>query len=98
MPSNLRFFIFGIAVAFMVGAALLLGNGWHLPGWGTYALAGLVVCSAYLFRRRRPTGQPAEDPNTLRPGSRRWARAMYHNGWIDIAELDAYYRNHPHEN
>jgi|SRR5208282_1074362 len=70
--------------------------------------AGAVTRMPGVFRHvtANPNEKPAtraafaeEAPSNTRPryGSRRYARAMYHNGWITIEELSRFYDEHPED-
>ncbi len=70
-------------------------------------IAAVVVSGALVvYARARAVTPPPSTPapalvpespegSTPRFGSRRWARMLYHNGLIDLAELNAFYAQHP---
>ena len=88
--SNLRFYAAGIALAVAAGATLLLRHG-TLPQWALYLAALLLVAAAGKLYFRKPIVPTTRlDPNT-----RRYARAMYHNGYISMEELVQFYVSHP---
>jgi hypothetical protein len=66
--------------------------------------AGLI---ALRMRRSAPPAAPlpkkpefvpeAPEGSVPRPGSRRWARALYYNQLIGMDELNAFYASHPED-
>lgn len=110
MQDVARFMAFGTAVACMVGAAMVRYH-FTLPTWQLFLTAGLIaLVFAGLWGvrpiKRAATPNPddlpkwiAKNPDNTFPrvGSRRWARAQYHSGNIDIAELNQFYAEHPED-
>jgi hypothetical protein len=104
----LRFFTFGIALAGIIGAYAVTHQR-PAPRWAVYLIAAVVVAiSARWFGlpllRRPVTPNPEAGVNIGQtpprtalpaPGSRRWARALYHNGVISIEELVSFCASHP---
>ena len=105
MNSLPKFFATGVALATVIGAGILRYRI-QAPYWMLLLITVFIVAFAGLvfypqLAKRvfyRPTPNPdAADLQTPRAGTRRWARMMYHNGLIDIEELNRYYENHPEE-
>jgi heme O synthase-like polyprenyltransferase len=55
----------------------------------------LIVAIAWRLFGRKPA--PLKQLGGLDPNSRKWARAMYHNGLISLEELNSFYLTHPEE-
>jgi hypothetical protein len=99
-----KFMGFGTAVAFIIGAAQYLGHR-PLPVWATFVMAALIVAFSALvwgvdtvrrFKRPKPATGPVDPYSSpARYGSRRWSRAMYHNGIISMEELNKFYAGTP---
>ena len=70
-------------------------------------ITSLIVVLASWLRHVRKVQQLTPEKQTFvpeaptgsipRPGSRRWARALYHNNIIDLEELNAFYVQHPED-
>ena len=74
----------GLVAAYAVGFSPAIT---HL--WFRVAITSLVVAIAWRLFYRKP---PVKDQQT-----RAWARAMYHNGFISIEELNQFYLTHPED-
>ncbi len=96
-----RFFLYGLAVAAGFGAAMAV-TGRPIPTAATFICgAGIVALAALLSgldtvkRFKQPTWVPeAVEGSVPRYGSRRWARACFHNGIISLEELNQFYATH----
>lgn len=100
-----KFFLTGIALATVIGCGILRFRA-DVPYWFLLFLALLVTifCGVVFLPRiakpvkYKPSPNPdAQDLQMPKAGTRRWARMMYHNGLIDIEELNRYYQSHPEE-
>lgn len=97
MNRMTRTWLFASALAIVVGT-LTLRFAPGLFGYGAVTLAAstIVAAACYLFYRQPK--KPTADPNAVQPFTRKWARAMYHNGFISLEELVQFYAEHPEEN
>jgi hypothetical protein len=106
----LKFAAIGTASALGLGASARFVFHPALPYWLDVVIATVVVaisarvCAVPLWTRPvTPNPEvnvwvPEADPATHpRYNSRRWARAMYHNGIITIDELARFYVEHPED-
>lgn len=103
MQDVFRFVASGTAVALVIGAAVLRWNI-TVPTWVLLAITTLVVVASAALWGVRPFRRPITPNPEARPfsdqprvGSRRWARAMFHNGLISIGELDDLYQRVPED-
>ena len=82
-----RAYIFGASLAVIMGCIT-----WGLPirhdmRWLLALAVSLIAWR--LFRRK------VASKRGVRPGTRKWARCLYHNGIISIGELNEFYLTHP---
>lgn len=79
--------ILTVIVATVVGLLVIFGAA-HL---------GRVSHNPLLLEENKQPVVVPEAPEGTKPryGSRRWARMLYYNGLIDLAELNAFYVQHP---
>lgn len=72
---------------------LALPVSWYVVGY--FAPSSRARRSAV---KAAATFVPEAEAGTVpRPGSRRWARALYHNQMITMEELDSFYYSHPED-
>lgn len=90
-----------IALSFLVGA-VIAKTQFALNVPKMLLVSAAIVWLAYLVLSGAPKKKAApkfvpEAPADSMPRyeSRRWARAIYHNGYITLAELQAFYATHP---
>ena len=103
----LRFVGFGLALAIMAGYCLPEST----PSWFLWFVATAVVGVSWALSglsilrwpvTRNPEDRPAwaalsPEKSVPRYGSRRCARALYHNGVISIEELATFCAQHPED-
>ena len=96
-----RFFLYGLAIAAGYGVAMVVSSR-PVPTLATLVIgAGIVALAAMLSgvdtvkRFKQPTWVPeAAEGSVPRYGSRRWARACFHNGIISLEELNQFCATH----
>ncbi len=104
-PKLFEFFLAGIAMAFLVGAVLVVRQA-AMSTSHMLVAAAIITALAYFIlmpqskphKPKAPVWVPEAEAGTVpRHGSRRWARANYHSGIISIEELNAFYVTHPED-
>ena len=55
---------------------------------------GIVLLSWWFFGHKRGP-QPVDYGGPVIPGTRRWARTLYHNKLMSLDELQKFYESHP---
>ncbi len=91
-----------VALAFLVGASLVFTHH-ALDAEHMLGAALLIMALAYFILKPKPVRRlktpvwvpEAPEGSIPRYASRRWARAIYHNGMCDIEELNAFMAAHP---
>jgi hypothetical protein len=102
-PKLLEFFLAGIALAFLVGAVLVVRHS-KLDTWHMVGAAAVITFLSYCILAK-PASKPQQpvwvaeaDAGTVpRYGSRRWARACYHSDIISLEELNQFYAANPED-